>query len=300
MFSTIRRRRPDTREPESRRAGAWRLLNDSPTLANALLPPATEDQETSPMSLETRREFTRHALQSLTALALIEGLAAHRLFGADVSPIVDGWFKELDTISRDVHDHRVKDVEFQKALEGLYARADLPTLLKTLDFDRMAAGVNYPALGARSLPVDFKNVGGLPTKLVFGRQIFAMGKGRSIIPHGHDNMATGFLVLKGNLRGRHYDRVEDHKDHYLIRPTIDRTFAPGEYSTISDHKDNVHWFTNVGDEPAFVFNIHVNGSDPGNTRKPGRVYVDPDGEKIAGGLIWAPKISYGRANKVYG
>ena len=35
------------------------------------------------MPLETRREFTRHALQSLTALALIEGLAAHRLFGAD-------------------------------------------------------------------------------------------------------------------------------------------------------------------------------------------------------------------------
>ena len=45
------------------------------------------------MPLETRREFTRHALQSLTALALIEGLAAHRLFGADVRPIVDDWFQ---------------------------------------------------------------------------------------------------------------------------------------------------------------------------------------------------------------
>ena len=62
------------------------------------------------MPLETRREFTGHALRSLTALALIEGLSAHRLFGADVRPIVDGWFKELESISRDVHDHRVKDV----------------------------------------------------------------------------------------------------------------------------------------------------------------------------------------------
>ena len=103
--------------------------------------------------------------------------------------------------------------------------------------------MNYPAVGAGSLPPDFTHVSGLPTNLVFGRQIFAMAKGRSVIPHGHDNMATGFLVLKGNLRGRHWDRVEDHKDHYLIRPTIDRTFKPGEYSTISDHKDNVHWFT---------------------------------------------------------
>jgi hypothetical protein len=251
------------------------------------------------MPIETRREFTRHALQSLTALALIEGLGAHRLFGADVQPIVDEWFKELDSISRDVHDRRIKDVEFQKALEGLYGRVDLPALLKTLDFDRMAAGVNFPALGARSLPVDFKNVSGLPTSLVFGRQIFAMSKGRSVIPHGHDNMATGFLILKGTLRGRHYDRIEDHKDHYIVRPTIDRTFTPGQCSTISDHKDNVHWFQAESDS-AFIFNIHVNDTDPGNPKRPGRVYVDPLGEELAGGLVKAPKISYGKANQMYG
>jgi hypothetical protein len=252
------------------------------------------------MSLETRREFTRHALQSLTALALIEGLAAHRLFGAETQPIVDDWFKELETISRDVHDHRVKDVEFQKQLEALYKRVDLPALLKTLDFDRMAAGINYPAHGAKSLPVEFKNVSGLSTSQVFGRQIFAMSKGRSVIPHGHDNMATGFLVLKGNLRGRHYDRIEDHKDHYIVRPTIDRTFTPGEYSTVSDHKDNVHWFLNVGNDPAFIFNIHVMETNPENPHKPGRVYVDPNGEKLSGGLIKAEKITYGKANQLYG
>lgn len=251
------------------------------------------------MTLETRREFTQHALQSLTALALIEGLAVRRLFGADTQPIVDNWFKELETISRDVHDHRVKDLEFQKQLEALYQRADLPSLLKSLDFERIAAGVNYPALGAKSLPVDFKNVAGLSTSQVFGRQIFAMRQGRSVIPHGHDNMATGFLVLKGNLRGRHYDRLEDHKDHYIIRSTVDRTFTPGEYSTVSDHKDNVHWFT-AASEHAFIFNIHVMETNPENPNKPGRVYVDPIGEKISGGLIKAPKITYGKANQMYG
>ncbi len=247
----------------------------------------------------TRREFTRQALQSLTAVALLEGLYAHRLFGNDVAPLVDGWFRELDTISRDVADHRLKDVAFQQSLEALYSRADLPALLKSLDFERIAKGVNYPALGAKSLPVDFKSVSGLPTKLVFGRQIFAMAKGRSIIPHGHDNMATGFLVLRGNLRGRHWDRVEDHKDHYLIRPTIDRTFRPGEFSTVSDHKDNVHWFTAESDG-AFVFNIHVNETDPGNPNRPGRVYIDPQGEAVSGGLIKAPKITYGASNRKFG
>src|SRR4051812_14744680 len=101
----------------------------------------------------TRREFTRHALQSLTALALIDGLSAHRLFGDDVKPIVDDWLKELDRISRDAKDDKIKDTEYQSALEGLYRRVDLPSLLKTLDFERIAKGVNYKPRGETSLPV---------------------------------------------------------------------------------------------------------------------------------------------------
>ena len=251
------------------------------------------------MPIESRRAFTRHALQSLTALALIDGLAAHRLFGAAVAPLVNDWLKELDAISREVKDQKIKDVEYQKALEDLYRRVDLPGLLKALDFDRLAAGVNYPARGARSLPVDFRQVAGLPTKLVFGRQIFALRKGRSVVPHGHDKMATGFLILDGTLRGRHWDRVEDNDDHYLIRPTIDRTFTAGEFSTVSDHRDNVHWFQATSDR-AFIFNVHVIGINPENTNVAGRVYVDPLGEKVAGGLVKAPKITHSEADRKYG
>ncbi len=247
----------------------------------------------------TRRDFARHALQSLTTLVLIEGLWSRRLLGSDVRPIVDDWFKEVEAISEDVHEHRTKDVEFQKSLERLYGRVNLDALLKTLDFDKLAAGASFPAKGAKSLPVDFSHVGGLPVKQAFGRQIFAVGKGRSVVPHGHDNMATGFLVLKGKFRGRHYDRVEDHKDHYIIRPTIDRAFKPGEFSTISDHKDNVHWFT-AESESGFIFNVHVLETNPENTKRPGRVYVDPLGEKLSGGLVKAPKITYGKANQMYG
>ncbi len=247
----------------------------------------------------TRRAFTRNALQSLTTLVLIEGLWSRRLLGNDVRPVVDDWFKELNTISRDVHEHRQKDTQFQESLERLYRRVDLTALLKTLDFDRLVAGASFPAKGARSLPVDFSHVGGLPVELAFGRQIFAMGKSRSVVPHGHDNMATGFLVLKGSFRGRHYDRLEDHSDHYIIRPTIDRKFQPGEFSTVSDHKDNVHWFT-AESESGFIFNVHVVETNPENPLRPGRLYVDPMGEKLAGGLIKAPKITYGKANQLYG
>lgn len=251
------------------------------------------------MTDPSRREFSAAALRGLTALALIDGLWARESLGDDVEPIVRGWVNELNTISKDLLDQKAKDVEYQRSLESLYRRVDLPSLLRSLDFDKLAADVNYPAHGAKSLPVDFKKADGIPTDLVFGRQIFAMKRGRSVVPHGHDNMATGFLVLKGTCRGRHWDRVEDHKDHYIVRPTIDRTFAPGETSTISDHKDNIHWFT-AESETAFLFNIHVIGYNPEKPKAGGRVYVDPLGEKLAGGLWKAPKVSYGKVNQMYG
>ncbi len=52
--------------------------------------------------------------------------------------------------------------------------------------------------------------------------------------------------------------------------------------------------------PLAIFNIHVNGSDAGNPKSPGRVYIDPLGEQVAGGLIKAAKITYGKANAMYG
>ena len=93
-------------------------------------------------------------------------------------------------------------------------------------------------------------------------------------------MATAFLILKGNFRGRHYDRLEDEAEHMIIRPTIDRSFAAGEHSTVSDYKDNVHWFTATS-EQAFIFNIHVMNVDP-DKKNTGRVYIDPNGEKLRG------------------
>ena len=176
---------------------------------------------------------------------------------------------------------------------------DLAELVGLLDLDRVAQSVKYPAKGAASLGVDLSKVEGLPKKVVLGKQIFALQKGRSVVPHGHDNMCTGFVVLRGDFIGKHYDRVEDNDDHYLIKPTIDRTFKPGECSTVSDHKDNVHWFQ-ADSETGFIFNIHVMGYNAENKRPTGRVYVDPDGEKVAGGLIKAMKISSAKCHEKYG
>jgi hypothetical protein len=251
------------------------------------------------MPIETRRSFNQKLFGSLVSYGLIETLFARDLFGDAVKPIVHKWMVELNALGQDLKDHKLKDVMFQEKLEQLYQRVDLADLVRFLELDRLAERVHLPDKGAASLGIDLSKVEGLPKKVVFGRQIFAVKKGRSIVPHGHDNMCTGFIVLRGSFAGKHYDRVEDHADHYLIKPTIDRVFKPAECSTVSDHKDNVHWFRSDSDA-GFIFNIHVTGYNPDNPNPGGRVYVDPQGEKVAGGLIVAKKVTSAECHNKYG
>ena len=249
--------------------------------------------------METRRSFNAKLLGSLAAYGLVETLVRRDLFADDVKPTVHKWMVELHDLSRSVKDGKIKDTDFQAKLEDLYKKCDLPELLKLIDFDKVVKTAKLPDNGAANLGIDLSKVEGLPQTLVFGKQIFGLKKGRSVVPHGHDNMCTGFIVLAGTFTGKHYDRVEDNKDHYLIWPTIDRGFKPGECSTISDHKDNVHWFK-CDSETGFIFNVHIMGYNPENKKNAARVYVDPDGEKTSGGLIVAKKVTSAEAHKKYG
>ena len=85
----------------------------------------------------------------------------------------------------------------------------------------------------------------------------------------------------------------------IIAPTIDTEFGPGGTSSVSDVKDNIHWFEALSDS-AFVFNIHVTGVSPEKKAPSSRVYVDPNGEKIEGGRIRARLIDHEEADKLYG
>jgi hypothetical protein len=251
------------------------------------------------MDTISRRTFTQQALGSLLTYSLLETAFQQNLFADAVKPIAAKWLAELEELGQDVKHQKLRQVEWQEKIEELFAQINLPDLIKFIDFDRLAAGAKLVDNGARSIRFQFPEVDGLPKKLVFGKQIFGLKKGRSVIPHGHNNMATAFLVLKGDLRGRHYDRLEDAKDHFIIKPTIDRKFQPADFSTVSDYKDNVHWFE-VITETAYIFNIHVLNIRPGSKLPTGRVYLNPNGEKLKGGLIRAPRIGYKQAQKLFG
>ncbi|MBL9103478.1 MAG: hypothetical protein JNL82_21205 [Myxococcales bacterium] len=236
----------------------------------------------------SRREFSTGVVAALTAYGLIEGLWARDLWASSIKPTIGLWLRDLVAMAKDLRGRRLTDLEFQGHLEELFKRVDLEALVKLIRLDeverRLVAG------GSTTQEVGLQLLDGLPAGAGFNRRIFACSRGRSIAPHGHVNMCSGFLIIKGAWRGRHYARVETHAQHCVIVPTIDEAFVAGDASTISDHRDNVHWF--VADSPvAYIFNVHVAGYDPDIAGAPGRIYLDPDGERLAGGRIRAPRMS---------
>lgn len=248
------------------------------------------------MSQISRRDFHQQTLGSLLTWSLLDTLFARDAFGAEVKLIAAKWLAELNSMSVDLKGQKLDQVRWQKQVEQLLAKVDLPDLLKFIDFDKLTGNIQMPERGELSLRATLPKIDGLPTNLVFGHQVFALNKDRSVVPHGHDNMATAFVVLKGNFHGRHYDRLEDDKTHMIIKPTLDGKFGPGSHSTVTDIKDNVHWFQ-ATEDASFIFNIHVMSVQPGRT---GRVYIDPHGEQLSGGRIKALKINHAEANKLYG
>ncbi len=247
----------------------------------------------------SRRSFNHRALGSLLTYSLLELIYCHDLLADEFKPAALKWLRDVDALGHDLKGQQLDQLSWQKKIEELLARADLADVLQLVDFDRLSANVSFADRGERSLRFSFPKVEGVPSELSFGKQIFALRKDRSVVPHGHNNMATAFLILKGDLRGRHYDRVRDEAEHMIIRPTIDRKFTAGEVSTVSDYKDNVHWFQAVSDQ-AFIFNLHVMDVNPASKLTTGRVYVDPQGEQIAGGLVRSRVINYKEANQLYG
>ena len=250
------------------------------------------------MSL-SRRQFTQATLGSLLTYSLLETLLTRDVFAEDMKLLAGKWMKDLNELSEAVKGQKLKQTDWQTKVDELFAKVDLGEALKFIDFEKLTANIKHAESGEKSLRAKFPQVEGLPTNLVFGHQVFALAKGRSVVPHGHNNMATAFLILKGDFQGKHYDRLEDTETHMIIRPTIDRAFKAGEHSTVSDYKDNVHWFKATS-ESAYIFNIHVMNVNPESKQRTGRIYIDPAGEKLSEGRIKARRIGSDEVLKLYG
>ena len=247
----------------------------------------------------TRRDFIQNSLGSLLTFSLVNSLCQAQAVSGSVRSIAHKWVFEMDQITRSLRDGKIRPGEWQLQIESLLRRVDLKDLLRAIDYDRLSKVAAFPEDHESAEDVDFSKIKGLPAELSFNPYFYAMKKGVAIVPHGHRNMTSMHMVIKGEAHGWQFDRIADEPDHLIIKPTKDVSLRPGDVSTISDERDNIHWFK-ATTEPVFMFNIGVFAVKP-NESFTGRDYIDPtNGDKIEGGLIRARRIDKDEAYSRYG
>jgi hypothetical protein len=214
--------------------------------------------------------------------------AANALEGP-VSDAVRRLLLRLEDISGQLAAGEIQPQEWQGAITASLDRVDLPDLMRALDAGRLASA-KVPSHRELIRPVAFPPAAGLPAEPSFSPFLFLMDKAHAVVPHGHHNMVSMHMVLTGSVRARHFDRVDEDARFLTIRETRDEIQSPGGISTISDQRDNVHWF--VADSArVLLFNMQIWGLSPDQNTS-GRDYIDPmSGEILPGDLIRAPRLT---------
>jgi hypothetical protein len=86
----------------------------------------------------------------------------------------------------------------------------------------------------------------------------------------------------------------------IIQPTIDKIAAVGSASSISDEKNNVHWFKTTSDY-AFTFDVIMTNIDPRHGKPYEIDNIDPlTAEKLSGNLLRVRKLDVDEALRKYG
>lgn len=201
-----------------------------------------------------RREFSKTLLAAVTSYVLIDSLFSTNSFSKPVKQIANYWLNRLNEYCLDLNKNSITPEEWQVQVEGLFNEIYIGDVIKFIDFDNLINGFEFPDLGVNTRPVKFPKLEGLPEKTIYQKKIFGMKKDRAIIPHGHSNMASAHLILSGELHLRNYEKLGEDDNNLIIKPTVDRIIKPGETSSISDEKNNVHWFI-ANTDSAFTLDI---------------------------------------------
>lgn len=240
-----------------------------------------------------RRRFTAAITSALLAAPLLDLFGASRALAAEHLPGSEDLRAELMAISRELGRGALDPWAWQRAAAKLCADLVVTELLHELRVDNLVRRLDASSSPPRSLLIRAQDDDRpLPRPPGIRHRLFTFAKAEAIVPHGHNSLVSLFIVLRGRFHARHYDRLTDTTDHIVIRPTLDLELGAGAQTSVSDTHDNVHWFTSL-EEGGLLYNLSVavqRQSWPHQLR-PGRVYLDPDGKKLADGSILAPRSS---------
>ena len=245
-----------------------------------------------------RRSLDRSAQRSilisrreLPGLGLAQLVLRRPAFARAVAPNVQRWARLVRERCADLRRGTLAQQAWRAELARLYHDVPLAELLAAIDFERVAATMHLPDDDAANAPLPSAG---------FGQKLFGMRRGRAVAPHGHDNMVSAHLVVRGRVRVRQYDRIRDEADHLLVRPSRDEVQSPGQLTSISDRRDNIHWLV-ADSDPAFTFDVIVDALDPSLPYPYRQIFLHPDrASPAADGCLRMPRLPVAAAVAKYG
>lgn len=241
-----------------------------------------------------RREFL---VRTGSLAALLSAGLTSRAFGQSAGTYLEDLARNLDRPTSALRGGVLTDADWRVALDEILGEIELADLLAALDFEVLAERTGYAERGVATAPVIMLDEQG--RRLSFYPKMFAVGEGRAIVPHGHENMVSAHLTLSGRFRLRQYDRLDVEEDAMLIRPNVDMQIGPGDLSSISETTDNVHWF--IAEQAAHTLDVVVLGLDPEASPSFDIYNLDIRGaETLENGVLRAPRISVPDALRLYG
>lgn len=221
----------------------------------------------------TRRDFVCKSSRTAITVAFLSHLLQKNALAKVPKFSWEKWISALQDASSGLISAKLSPGEWQVMMGRIYASAPL---------DQLARYINVPALLRNT------EVGESGEKFVFtpltdqgiteeARRVLitkaaVVSRGRSIPPHGHENMVSAFLTLHGRFLVRQYDKLETTKTSMVIKPLPEQIQLPGQWSSISDEHRNCHTLKALG-EDALLFSTKITQVKP-DIRVRGRVYFD--------------------------
>ena len=242
-----------------------------------------------------RRAFLLQSARLAAWYGVFELAHGTSAWAQEMNSVAGRWAKELGEICAAVRAGRLEPLEWQKAIERLHDRVPLEEIVKFVDLDAVLTRLQPPKekLGAvQDVPWPEKQA----MAAGFGHKLFVYRRGACTPPHAHNHLVSAHLVLKGNIRTRTFDRLADLEQSILLHPTGDRVVKPGQTVSMSDERDNVHWFVGMS-EVSVSFDVPVGDISPAKQyRHPAeamnQIFLDPTVPARSDGRIEAPIIPF--------
>ena len=189
----------------------------------------------------------------------------------------------------------ITQLDWQDSIASVLQQVTPEELAEAVELERLRLRARHVERGASMLRIpaleSLEHAEGAAMRVFFFRA------GRSDPPHCHFNSVTAHLVLSGRFRVRHYERVREEPQGFVLQPTRDRRLSPGDVTSISELRENAHWHEAMTD--GVLLDVEQGRLDPTIPIRR-RQMIDPTAAPSADGLIVAPRLTTQAALQRFG